>query len=104
MLQLPRWEGREWSPVFDSARLAPYDALVADDELPAEEVAAARAAAAMYAQEHAWPVLPWSCVVLESVPAGTVGGAERARAKPGDGDESDGEGGWGAPAPPPRTP
>jgi isoamylase len=102
MLQLPRWEGREWVPVFDSARLAPYDCLIADEELPAEEVAAARAAAGMYAQEHAWPVLPWSCVVLESVPKGSVGGVERARARP---EAEDDNGGWGLEAgAAPKTP
>jgi isoamylase len=94
VLELPRWEGREWVPVFDSARVAPYDCLVADDELDAEEVAAARVASAMYTQSHCWPVLPWSCVVLESVPEGTVAGATRARARP-DLSSSDDEGGWG---------
>jgi isoamylase len=82
VLELPRWEGREWVPVFDSGRVAPYDCLVADDELEPEEVAAARVAGAMFSQAHAWPVLPWSCVVLESVPEGTVAGATRARARP----------------------
>lgn len=69
MVGLPLWEGRVWAPLVDTGKAAPYDILVADERLPEEEVAAARAAAAMWTLEHAYPMLPWSCVVLESVPA-----------------------------------
>lgn len=48
--------------------MAPYDFLVADAALSEREVAAARAAAGMWTAEHAYPLLPWSCIVLESIP------------------------------------
>ena len=41
-------------------------------ELPASEVAEARAASSMWTAEHLYPLLPWSCIVLESVPEATT--------------------------------
>lgn len=67
MVQLPRWEGRVWQVVADTGKNAPYDILVADERLPQSEVAAAGAATAMWTVEHIYPMLPWSCIVLESV-------------------------------------
>ncbi len=81
MVGLPKWEGRVWAPLVDTGKAAPYDILVADERLPEEEVAAARAAAAMWTLEHAYPMLPWSCVVLESVPAGVTPEMPAARTK-----------------------
>jgi isoamylase len=72
LLELPRWEGRVWQPVADTGKAAPYDILVADERLPATEVEAAQAAVAMWTTEHAYPMLPWSCIVLESIPATAV--------------------------------
>jgi isoamylase len=72
---LPDWPGREWRPVLDSGKPAPYDALVVDEALSAADVAGAVAAAAGWTREGVYPLLPWACVVLESVPAGE--GAER---------------------------
>ena len=71
MVQLPKWEGRVWQPVVDTGKAAPYDVLMADERLPEVEVKAAKAAAAMWTLEHVYPMLPWSCVVLESIPAGS---------------------------------
>jgi isoamylase len=68
MLALPRWEGRVWQPVIDTSKAAPFDVLIPDARLPEVEVAAARAAIGMWTLEHAYPMLPWSCIVLESVP------------------------------------
>lgn len=68
MVELPRWEGRVWQPVIDTSKAAPYDILMPDERLCEEEVAAAKAAAHMWTLQHAYPMLPWSCVVLESVP------------------------------------
>lgn len=47
---------------------APYDALVDDGTLSADALAAARASGATWAAEGAVALLPYSCVVLESVP------------------------------------
>lgn len=44
--------------------------LVADDQLPAEEVEAQRASMESWKLEHCYAMLPWSSVVLESVPEG----------------------------------
>lgn len=51
-------------------QVAPYDVLVADERLPAEEVAAQRAALEMWKLEHCYPMLPRSCIIMESVPEG----------------------------------
>ena len=75
MVALPDWGGREWRPVIDTGKPAPFDALVVDGALSAEGVAGAIAQAAGWTREGAYPLLPWACVVLESVPAGA--GAER---------------------------
>jgi isoamylase len=88
MVELPRWEGRAWQPLVDTGKAAPYDILVADEALPEGEVAAARAALGMWTLEHAYPMLPWSCVVLESVPEAAIPAMpaqRRARGAPGAG-------------------
>ena len=41
-------------------------------ELPASEVAEARASSSMWTAAHLYPLLPWSCIVLESVPEATT--------------------------------
>ena len=38
LLQLPHWPGRSWQVVMDSGKVAPYDFLVADEELSEDEV------------------------------------------------------------------
>jgi len=38
VLELPKWPGRAWQPVFDTSKVAPFDALVADEELGEAEV------------------------------------------------------------------
>lgn len=50
--------------------MAPFDVLVADDRLPAEEVAAQRASMEMWKISGLYPMLPYSSVILESVPEG----------------------------------
>ena len=72
MVELPKWEGRIWQPVVDTGKAAPFDILVADERLSAADVAAAKAAVGMWTLAHAYPMLPWSCVVLESVPIGSL--------------------------------
>lgn len=49
-------------------QVAPYDVLRADERLSDHDVEAARGAAAMWTLQHVYPILPWSMVVLESVP------------------------------------
>ncbi|KAI8476733.1 MAG: isoamylase [Monoraphidium minutum] len=68
VLELPKWHGRSWQPVFDTSKVAPYDALIADEELGEAEVTEARLSAAMWGGGGFFPLLPWSCVVLDSVP------------------------------------
>ena len=55
------------SPLFP-AQPPPYDALVDDGALSVDALAAARASGATWAAEGAVALLPYSCVVLESVP------------------------------------
>jgi isoamylase len=85
VVSLPEWDGRVWQPLVDTGRKAPYDFLAADERLSAREVAAARAALAMWTLEGSYPILPWSCVVLESVPADQLAempGPEEERREP----------------------
>jgi isoamylase len=72
MLSLPKRAGRVWQQIVDTSKVAPYDILIPDEELSAADVNEARAVSAMWTAEHAYPLLPWSCIVLESVPEETV--------------------------------
>ncbi|KAG1678800.1 hypothetical protein FOA52_012840 [Chlamydomonas sp. UWO 241] len=66
---LPRRAGMAWAPLVDTSRPPPYDALVPDDALSAAEVRRLRAGdGAQWTAAHTYPMLPWSCVVLEAVP------------------------------------
>jgi hypothetical protein len=38
VLELPKWPGRAWQPVFDTSKVAPFDALIADEELGEAEI------------------------------------------------------------------
>jgi isoamylase len=67
-LQLPAWNGRSWQLVADSSRLAPYDILVADDQLSEEAAMEARLASSMWTGSGFMSLMPWACCVLESVP------------------------------------
>lgn len=68
VLKLPKWGGRIWQPLVDTSKVSPYDVLVADEALSQEELEEVRGASSMWAAEGYCAVLPWSCVVLESVP------------------------------------
>ncbi len=35
---------------------------------PSSQVKAVKAESIMWTSEHTWPMLPWSCVILQSVP------------------------------------
>ena len=48
---------------------APYDFLQADDDLSQEQLDSARAQMSMWTSEGCYPLLPYSSVVLEAVPA-----------------------------------
>ena len=62
--------GREWRLVLDTGKPAPYDFLAVDESLSPENAAAALAQAAAWTTQSAYAMLPWSCVVLESVGEG----------------------------------
>ena len=72
VLGLPEWGGREWRPLLDSGKPAPCDVLEADGALGEGAMVAALVQAAAWTREGQYPLLPWSCVVLESVPVGTL--------------------------------
>jgi isoamylase len=54
--------------VIDTGKLAPYDVLMPDEELAPEEVKQIQLASSMWTASGYYHLLPWSCVVLESVP------------------------------------
>lgn len=60
--------------VIDTGKLAPFDILMPDEELSPEEVKQAQLAASMWTGANFYHLLPWSTVVLESVPEQEVGG------------------------------
>lgn len=72
VVELPNWPGRAWKLVIDTGKLAPYDILLPDEELAPEEVKQAQLAASMWTASGYYHLLPWSCVVLESVPEAQV--------------------------------
>jgi hypothetical protein len=53
---------------------APFDCLVADDTLSAAALAQARTDVAVWTDEHAYALLPYSFCVLESLTIEQVGG------------------------------
>lgn len=67
VVQLPKWEGFQWRPLVDTAKPAPLDFLVADDELSSAEVEAAIAAQSGWLAVGSVPVMAWSCVILQAV-------------------------------------
>lgn len=62
-------------------QVAPFDVLVADERLPEEEVAAQRASMEMWKLSHCYPMLPWSCIVMESVAELDIPGMPQHRKK-----------------------
>ena len=72
MLSLPKRAGRVWQQLVDTSKLAPYDILIPDEELSAADINEARSVSAMWTAEHTYPLLPWSCIILESVPEDMV--------------------------------
>lgn len=74
LLNLPRWGGRVWLPLVDTGKVAPADFLVADGDLEPADVSLARGAAAQWTADHVYPIMPWSCIVLESHPEDVLQG------------------------------
>eukprot|EP00775_Hariotina_reticulata_P003086 gene3086-3365_t len=67
-VELPNWHGRAWKVVVDTSKLTPFDILIPDEELAPEEAQQAQLMASMWTASGFYSLLPWSCVVLESVP------------------------------------
>ncbi|KAJ9534971.1 hypothetical protein QJQ45_029637 [Haematococcus lacustris] len=67
-LKLPKWPGKVWQRVADTSQLAPYDFLLADEVLSQDELARVQAACMMWSADRHCAMLPWSAVILESVP------------------------------------
>lgn len=68
MLSLPKRAGRVWQQIVDTSKVSPFDILVPDEDLSDDDIKEARAASAMWMAEHAYPLLPYCCIILESVP------------------------------------
>jgi isoamylase len=65
LVSLPYLDGRKWLPLVDSGKVAPFDVLMTDERLSHEDVRAAQAALGMWTSQNLYPMLPWSCIVLE---------------------------------------
>jgi len=80
-LSLPQWHGRAWKPFIDTAKPAPLDVLVEEEEDSSKALMlSALSAASAWTAEGLYPLLPWSMVVLESVPEDLVVSAAAAGA------------------------
>lgn len=64
---LPERHGLAWRVVADSSKPAPFDVVVEDERLSGASAAAAAAASAGWTAAGVFPMLPWSCVVMELV-------------------------------------
>jgi hypothetical protein len=68
LIELPdRGGDRLWRLVADTGKPAPYDVLVADDQLNGAAAEAAGEAAAAWTRVGAYALLPWSCAIFEVV-------------------------------------
>ena len=72
MVSLPCIDGHKWLPIIDSGKVAPFDALIIDERLSQEDVQAAQAASGMWTCQNMYPMLPWSCIILELCDENTV--------------------------------
>ena len=92
-LSLPRWHGRAWRPLIDTGKPSPLDVLVVEEEEEEDQegeekeqearralVLSALSSASAWTAEGLYPLLPWSMVVLESVPEDLVVSAAAAGA------------------------
>ncbi|EIE26827.1 glycoside hydrolase [Coccomyxa subellipsoidea C-169] len=68
IVQLPLWPNRTWQLISDSGQIAPFDFLVPDEILSEEEVATARQKVSMWLSDGMYAMLPYSSLLLESVP------------------------------------
>lgn len=67
LVDLPCIDGFEWQVLVDTSKEAPFDILAVDDCLSAEEVAAERSSVRSWTLHGTYPMLPWSCIILESI-------------------------------------
>jgi len=67
-VELPNWPGSKWLLVADTSKPAPFDFLAVDDKLSAADAAGARNAMSMWTDDGLYPMLPRSCIILESLP------------------------------------
>lgn len=67
VLSLPKWEGWQWEVVIDTGAIAPFNCLIEDDHLPAHDLTIAKAEKAPWLGLPAYPMLPYSCIVLQAV-------------------------------------
>jgi hypothetical protein len=64
--------GRAWRLVADTGKPAPYDFIAVDEKLSTGDAWSALAQAAAWTRQDTYAMLPWSCLVLESVEEGLV--------------------------------
>lgn len=71
ILNLPQWDGWKWDVIIDTGAASPYNYLGQDEHLSAEEIQNAKAQKAPWLNESTYPILPYSCIVLDAVSQGT---------------------------------
>lgn len=69
MISLPHHDGRKWKVLVDTGKVAPFDILIPDDTLSEKEVKTAQESMDMWITANSYPMLPWSCIILESTNA-----------------------------------
>jgi len=68
VVELPDWgPARRWRLLADTSKPSPLDFIAVDDHLSESEAATALEQAAAWTDANTYALLPWSCIVLESV-------------------------------------
>lgn len=77
ILTLPQWEGWQWNVIVDTGAITPFNCLIEDDHLSAEDINLVKTEKAPWLSEGTYPILPYSCVVLDAVSTGASTSSSR---------------------------
>lgn len=67
-VQLPEWTGHGWDVVMDTGMTSPYDVLLSDEYLENNVLEAVKAVKTPFLSQKMYPMLPYSCIVLVTIP------------------------------------
>jgi len=76
IVNLPSQAGRKWQLIVDTSAPPPCNFLFPDEYLSKEEIRAIRASKSHWLAEDKYPVMEYSCIVLNSIPVSPFDGNE----------------------------